>query len=80
MFIKMFHAFISKGLAAVTAVALMAGVAVVSSPKAMAVIDVTAVTGGLSDATTAIVIVAAGMLLVAGAGIGIKWLLGFLFS
>jgi hypothetical protein len=43
-------------------------------------LDVTGITTALSDAGTAIGTVAAAMLLVAGAGMAVKWLLGFVFS
>lgn len=45
---------------------------------ASAAVDVTGITDALGEASTAIGLVAAAMLLVAGAGIAIKWVLGFI--
>lgn len=57
------------------ACALVAG-----AGAASAALDVTGITTGLADAGTGIGTVALAMLAVAGAGIAIKWFLGFLFS
>ena len=64
-----------SNLATGLACALVAG-----AGFANAALDVTGVTTGLADAGTGVGVVALAMLAVAGAGIAVKWFLGFLFS
>lgn len=59
--------------------AVVGGALATGAGLASAAVDVTAITAALGEAGTAIGLVAAAMLLVAGAGIAIKWVLGFIF-
>jgi hypothetical protein len=63
----------------------VAGVLVGVAPAGLAfaqsdALDVTSITGALASAGTGIGTVALAMLAVAGAGIAVKWFLGWLFS
>lgn len=71
---EIFHSNVAKA-------SIGAGALVASAVPAFAqALDVSSVTGALGSAGTAVGTVALAMLAVAGAGIAIKWFLGFLFS
>lgn len=65
--------------AAIAGASVIAGALAIGN-SAMAALDVSGVTTGLADAGIGVGVVALAMLAVAGAGIAVKWFLGFLFS